>query len=100
MRGPSTRRVEPGATLRIHSGLGGEIDKAENFLRRYVVRMGVDPALVDAAAKTPSRSFRGLSRGEGTVRYRDPRRLRNAVVRLPWTGRRISFVEIPYLSDW
>jgi hypothetical protein len=26
--------------------------------------MGVDPTLVDAAAKIPSRSFRGLSRGE------------------------------------
>jgi hypothetical protein len=26
--------------------------------------MGVDPALVDAAAKSPSRSFRGLSRGD------------------------------------
>jgi hypothetical protein len=33
-------------------------------LRRYVIGMGVDPALVDAAAKIPSRSFRGLSRGE------------------------------------
>ena len=62
--GASTRHVDPGATLRIHSSVGGEIDKAENFLRRYVVGMGVDPALVDAAAKIPSRSFRGLSRGE------------------------------------
>jgi hypothetical protein len=44
--------------------VGGEIDKAENWLRRYVTIMGVDPALVDAAAKIPSRSFRGLSRGE------------------------------------
>src|SRR5262249_22011285 len=50
--------------LRIHSGVGGEIDKTENSLRRYVMGMGVDPALVDAAAKVPSRSFRGLSRGE------------------------------------
>jgi hypothetical protein len=33
-------------------------------LRRYVVAMGVDPGLVDAAAKIPSRTFRGLSRGE------------------------------------
>jgi hypothetical protein len=62
--GASTRHVDPGATLRIHSGLGPEIDKAENFLRRYMVGMGVDSALVDAAAKIPSRSFRGLSRGE------------------------------------
>jgi hypothetical protein len=54
----------PGATLRIHSAAGPEIDKAENFLRRYLVGMGVDPALVDAAAKIPSRTFRGLSRGE------------------------------------
>jgi hypothetical protein len=45
-------------------GVGGEIDKTENSLRRYVMGMGVDPALVDAAAKIPSRSFRGLSRGE------------------------------------
>jgi hypothetical protein len=62
--GASTRHVDPGATLRIHSGVGGEIDKTENSLRRYVMGMGVDPALVDAAAKIPSRSFRGLSRGE------------------------------------
>src|SRR5712691_5025203 len=64
MVGASTRHVDPGATLRIHSGVGGEIDKTENSLRRYVVGMGVDPALVDAAAKIPSRTFRGLSRGE------------------------------------
>jgi hypothetical protein len=64
MVGASTRHVDPGATLRIHSGLGGEIDKVENFLRRYVISMGVDPALVDAAAKISSHSFRGLSRGE------------------------------------
>jgi hypothetical protein len=64
MVGASTRHVDPGATLRIHSVVGGEIDKAENWLRRYVTIMGVDPALVDAAAKIPSRSFRGLSRGE------------------------------------
>jgi hypothetical protein len=62
--GASTRHVDPGATLRIHSGLGPEVDKAENFLRRYVVGMGVDAALVDAAAAVPSRTFRGLSRGE------------------------------------
>jgi hypothetical protein len=62
--GASTRHVDPGATLRIHSSVGPEVDKAENFLRRYVVGMGVDPALVDAAAEVPSRSFRGLSRGE------------------------------------
>src|SRR5215471_7846511 len=60
----STRHVDPGATLRIHSSIGREIDKTDNSLRRYVVAMGVDPALVDAAAKIPSRSFRGLSRGE------------------------------------
>jgi hypothetical protein len=64
MVGASTRHVDPGATLRIHSVLGGEIDRTENFLRRYVISMGVYPALVDAAAKISSRSFRGLSRGE------------------------------------
>ena len=64
MIGASTRHVDPGATLRIHSGVGREIDKTENSLRRYVMGMGVDPALVDAAAKIPSRTFRGLSRGE------------------------------------
>jgi hypothetical protein len=64
MVGASTRHVDPGATLQIHSAAGPEIDKAENFLRRYLVGMGVDPALVDAAAKIPSRTFRGLSRGE------------------------------------
>ena len=71
MVGASTRHVDPGATLRIHSAAGPEIDKAENVLRRYVMGMGVDPALVDAAAKIPSRTFRGLRRN-GTVRYRDP----------------------------
>jgi hypothetical protein len=64
MIGASTRHVDPGATLRIHSSMGPEIDKTENFLRRYVVGMGVDPALVDAATQVPSRTFRGLSRGE------------------------------------
>jgi hypothetical protein len=64
MVGASTRHVDPGTTLRIHSSVGPETDTTENFLRRYVVGMGVDPALVDAAAKIPSRSFRGLSRGE------------------------------------
>jgi hypothetical protein len=62
--GASTRHVDPGATLRIHSGVSDEIDKTENSLRRYVIGMGVDPALVDAAAKVPSRTFRGLSRAE------------------------------------
>jgi hypothetical protein len=64
MVGASTRHVDPGATLRIHSAAGPEIDKAENFLRRYLVGMGVDPALVDAAARISSRTFRGLSRGD------------------------------------
>ena len=64
MVGASVRHVDPGATLRIHSSIGREIDKTENSLRRYVVAMGVDPGLVDAAAKIPSRTFRGLSRGE------------------------------------
>jgi len=64
MIGASTRHVDPGATLRIHSSVGREIDKTENSLRRYVMGMGVDPALVDATTKVPSRSFRGLSRGE------------------------------------
>ena len=69
MVGASTRHVDPGATLRIHSGTGHEFDKTENFLRRYVIGMGVDPALVDAAAKIPSRSFRGLveARWNGSV---------------------------------
>src|SRR5258708_34069892 len=64
MVGASTRHLDPGATLRINSSVGGEIDKTENSLRRYVLGMGVDPALVDAAAEIPSRTFRGLSRGE------------------------------------
>jgi hypothetical protein len=62
--GASTRHVDPGATLRIHSSIGREVEKTENPLRHYVVGMGVDPALVDAAMKIPSRTFRGLSRGE------------------------------------
>ena len=56
--------MDPGATLRIHSSIGREVNKTENPLRRYVVAMGVDPVLVDAAMKIPSRTFRGLSRGE------------------------------------
>jgi len=64
MVGASTRHVDPGATLRIHSSIGREVEKTENPLRRYVVGMGVDPALVDAAMKIPARTFRGLSRGE------------------------------------
>src|SRR5436190_11650159 len=64
MIGASTRHVEPVATLRIHSSLSLETDKHGDFLRRYVLLMGVDPALVDAAAKIPSRTFRGLSGGE------------------------------------
>jgi hypothetical protein len=64
MVGASTRHVDPGAKLRINSSVGPEINKTDNFLRRYVIGMGVDPALVDAAAKIPSRSFRELSRGE------------------------------------
>jgi hypothetical protein len=46
----------------MNSLVGREIDKAENSLRRYVVAMGVDPGLVDAAAT--SRTPRRLSRGE------------------------------------
>jgi hypothetical protein len=64
MLGASARRVDPGVTLRIHSIAGREIEKTGVSLRRYVMGMGVDPALVDAAAKIPSRTFRGLSRGE------------------------------------
>ena len=61
MVGASTRHVDPVATLRIHSGVGPEIDKTENSLRRYVIGMGVDSGLIDAAAKIPSRRFQGLS---------------------------------------
>ena len=64
MVGASTRHVDPAATVRIHSGVGPDLDKTDNALRRYVVTMGVDATLVDAATKIPSRSFRGLSRGE------------------------------------
>src|SRR6266566_9716174 len=39
MVGASTRHVDPGATLRIHSSVGTEIDQTENRLRRYVMRM-------------------------------------------------------------
>ena len=43
MVGASTRHVDPGATLRIHSAAGREIDKTENFLRRYVTVHGRRP---------------------------------------------------------
>ena len=59
MVGASTRHVDPVATLRIHSVVGPEIDKTEIFLRRYVIGMGVDPALIDAAAKFPLAAFGG-----------------------------------------
>jgi hypothetical protein len=62
--GASSRHVDPAANIRIHSGMGPNLDKAENVLRRYVVTMGVDAALIDATTKISSRSFRGLSRGE------------------------------------
>ena len=98
--GASTRHVDLGATLRIHSGVGRELDRTEDFLRRYVTVMGVDPDLVDAASKIPSRSFRGLSRGEmerfGIETHGYPR---DALARLQWTGRRIYFVEIRHLPD-
>ena len=64
MVGASTRHLDPGAKLPINSNTGREIEKANNSLRRYVVAMGVDPGLVDAAAKIRSRTFRGLSRGD------------------------------------
>jgi hypothetical protein len=64
MAGASTRHVDPAANVRIHSGLAQDIEMAENFLRRYLVTMGIDAGLVDAAAKIPFRTFRGLSRGE------------------------------------
>ena len=70
MVGASTRHVDPGATLRIHSGVGRELDKAENFLRRYVTVMGVDPDLVDAAAKRAGR----FSHQERTWRSIEPTR--------------------------
>jgi hypothetical protein len=64
MRRPQKRHVDPGATLRIHSSVGPDIDSTENVLRRYVVSMGIDPGFIDAAVKVSSRTFRGLSRGE------------------------------------
>jgi hypothetical protein len=64
MVGASTRHVDSAATVRIHSAVGRELDKAESELRHYVVTMGVDATLVDAAKKISSRTFRGLSRGE------------------------------------
>jgi hypothetical protein len=64
MVGASTRHVDPAATVRIHTAVGRDIDRADDLLRRYVVTMGVDPTLVDSAAKIPSRTFRGMSRGE------------------------------------
>jgi hypothetical protein len=64
LAGAATRHVDPGATLRIHSGVGPDIGKTEDLLRRYLIQMGLDPALVDAAAKISPRTFRGLSRGD------------------------------------
>src|SRR5262249_47783546 len=52
--GASTRHVDPGATLRIHSSIGREIDKTDNSLRRSLVPMALDPAVVHPAPHIPS----------------------------------------------
>jgi len=67
--------------FRIHSGVGRELDRTENFLRRYVTVMGVDPDLVDCRGEDSFSQFpRAESRRDGAVRYRDPRCPRDAVV--------------------
>jgi hypothetical protein len=45
MVGASTRHVDPAATVRIHAGVGRDMDKTESVLRRYVVTKSMRPLL-------------------------------------------------------
>jgi hypothetical protein len=73
--GGSTRQVQRGAKLGIHTAftfdnVGDsrsrqvELDKTHNSLKRYVVQMGADGALIDAAAKISSTHIRILKPDE------------------------------------
>ena len=64
--GASVRHVASGATLLIHSVWGSSeaVQVTHNRLRRYVVELGIDPGLVDAAAKVSSHHIRAMNRDE------------------------------------
>jgi hypothetical protein len=70
MVGASIRRVAPDAQLGIHSarvsrrGSPLSVDEGHHLLKRYIIEMGVDPALIDAAAKVGADRVRFLSRDE------------------------------------
>jgi len=65
--GGSVRRVAQDARLGVHTlrGPGGiSIADAHHLLKRYLVEMGVDPGLIDVAAKVSADRVRYLSRDE------------------------------------
>jgi hypothetical protein len=85
--GASTRNVDSGATLRINRGV-----RDENFLRRYVVGVGVDPALHALFARKVQRKLSngvaGFAAGGSSLdqRVREGRRMLAAGPELRITG--------------
>lgn len=67
--GGSTRQVARDAQVGIHSvrllpGATGNLEDTRRYLKRHMVEMGIDPEIVDAAAKVSPNSIRHLSRDE------------------------------------
>lgn len=68
--GGSDRQVARDAQLGIHSarmlrqGSPLSVDEVHHLLKRYVIEMGVDPGLIDAAAKVSPDRIRYMSRDE------------------------------------
>jgi hypothetical protein len=74
--GASVRRVARDAQLGIHSvrvipipgreprGPAPKVDDFHGLLKRYFIEMGVDPGLIDAAAKVSANTVRYMSRDE------------------------------------
>jgi hypothetical protein len=85
--GAVERRVPPGARLGVHAALGARTDADGNVtarddaelaplferVRQYVVKMGIDTRLFDAAAEIPHERLRYLSRDEIAQFGIDPR---------------------------
>ena len=76
LMGGSIRHVARDARLGVHTlhmpaqagassaGSGPSVDDAHHLLKRYLIEMGVDPGLVDVAAKVSADRVRYLSRDE------------------------------------
>jgi hypothetical protein len=67
--GGSVRQVAPDAQLGIHAirlpeDLAANVDSVHGRLKRYVVEMGIDPGIIDAAAKVSADRIRYLTREE------------------------------------